>query len=104
MSRQAHQVVIKTPLEAKQWFLDRGISITTWAREHGFPRSVVYAALAGRTKGNRGEAHEVALALHLKPVPADDEQSDLVIHRNEKSSKSIESEALNDHSLREEVA
>lgn len=104
MSRQAHQVVVKTPLQAKQWFLDRGISITTWAREHGFPRSVVYAALAGRTKGNRGEAHEVALALHLKALPPEDEQSDLAFQRNEGSSTSIESEAHNDHSLREEVA
>jgi gp16 family phage-associated protein len=68
---------LKTPSEAKQWFVDRGISITDWAREHGFPRSVVYAALAGRTKGYRGEAHEVALALRLKSQPADSESAAL---------------------------
>ena len=75
MSKQIKMTIVKTPSEAKQWFLDRGISITTWAQQHGFPRSVVYAALAGRTKGSRGDAHEVAIALKLKPIPVDDTES-----------------------------
>jgi gp16 family phage-associated protein len=75
MSEQIKMPIVKTPSEAKQWFLDRGISITTWAQQHGFHRSVVYAALAGRTKGRRGDAHEVAIALQLKPIPMDDTES-----------------------------
>ena len=60
-----------TAPEVRQWFLDHGISVTDWARERGFRREVVYAALAGRTRGYRGQAHQVAVALGLKKQPAD---------------------------------
>ena len=59
-----------TPVEVKRWFYEHGVSVTDWAKQHGFQREVVYAALAGRTRGYRGQAHEVALALGLKqPSP-----------------------------------
>lgn len=64
----SHQVLtLRTPSEARRWFIDHGISITEWARSRGFSREVVYALLAGRTRGTRGEAHHAAVALGLKP-------------------------------------
>lgn len=57
---------VRTPIEARQWFFDHGISISEWARSRGFSREVVYALLAGRTRGTRGEAHHAAVALGLK--------------------------------------
>jgi gp16 family phage-associated protein len=57
---------LQTPSEVRQWFFEHGISVTDWARKNGFRRDVVYAALAGRTRGYRGQAHAVALALGLK--------------------------------------
>ena len=48
-------------------FEHAGISVSEWADCHGFRRENVYAVLAGRTRGRRGEAHRIALALGLKP-------------------------------------
>lgn len=53
---------------AKVWFELNGVSITEWATERGFDRDQVYAVLSGRTKGLRGQAHHIAVALGLKPV------------------------------------
>lgn len=46
-----------------------GISIADWADAHGFRRQNVYAVLSGRSKGRRGEAHQIARALGLKSAP-----------------------------------
>jgi gp16 family phage-associated protein len=56
----------QTPPDIKRWFYDRGLTVTDWAKDNGFPRAVVYAALAGRTRGFRGQAHAAAVALGLK--------------------------------------
>lgn len=56
--------------QAKAWFYDHGESITDWANANGFRRETVYAVLAGRTPGLRGDAHRVALALGIKALPA----------------------------------
>ncbi|MGZ5799371.1 MAG: DNA-binding protein [Burkholderiaceae bacterium] len=52
-------------------FINRGESIADWARHHHFRTSMVYAILAGRQKCLRGEGHRVAVALGLKPEPAE---------------------------------
>lgn len=63
--------------QAKNWFYANGESVSDWAKAHGFRREIVYAVLAGRTRGCRGEAHRVAVALGVKappqnePVPGD---------------------------------
>lgn len=44
-----------------------GVTVTSWAQEHAFSPANVYAVLAGRTHGRRGEAHRIAVALGLKP-------------------------------------
>lgn len=47
-------------------FRQAGISISEWARAHGFHRMTVVDVLRGQRKGTRGEAHRVAIALGLK--------------------------------------
>lgn len=53
--------------ELRSAFEHAGISVSEWADSQGFRRENVYAVLSGRTKGRRGEAHRIALALGLKP-------------------------------------
>lgn len=64
--------------ELRAWFEAEGLPISRWALQHGFKAREVYALLAGRTTGVRGRAHEVAVALGIKPapkgVPAPDDQ------------------------------
>lgn len=55
-----------TAREARNWFYDEGISMTDWAREHGFPRQAVYAVLSGRSRCTRGRGHRIAVALGMK--------------------------------------
>jgi gp16 family phage-associated protein len=57
----------RTVEEAREWFEVTGQTVTQWAQDHGFPASVVYALLSGRTRGRRGKAHRAAVALGLKP-------------------------------------
>lgn len=47
-------------------FFMEGITITEWAIAHGFRREDVYSVLSGRTKGARGKAHFICVALGLK--------------------------------------
>lgn len=65
-----------TPAEAKQRLRLRGETIASWADRHGFPRADVYAALSGRTVGNFGTAHRIAVALGMKPSLAGAEPAD----------------------------
>lgn len=60
----------RTREEALAWFDASGTPVTSWAQANGFAPSVVYALLAGRTKGRRGEAHRAAVALGLKSTAA----------------------------------
>lgn len=52
--------------EVKRDFELAGVAIADWATANGFEPRQVYAALNGRTRGRRGKAHEIALALGLK--------------------------------------
>ncbi len=58
-----------TPEEIKTQFRERGESVASWADARGFPRDVVYRVLNGRTPAWRGQTHQVAVALGLKPDP-----------------------------------
>jgi gp16 family phage-associated protein len=58
--------------EVRKWFFENGVSVTDWAKKNGFPRSAVYAALSEKTRGFRGQAHLIALALGLKKAPIND--------------------------------
>lgn len=49
-------------------FFSDGQEISAWAMENGFNKDLVYGVLAGRTKGQRGQAHHIAVALGLKRI------------------------------------
>jgi len=68
---------LRTAGEAKAWLDRHGVSATEWARKHGFEPSVVFSVLSGRTRGRRGQAHSVAVALHIKEAASDGEDSPL---------------------------
>lgn len=59
-----------TPQQVKTRFRERGETVASWADAHGFPRDVVYRVLNGRTPAWRGQPHQVAVALGLKPAPS----------------------------------
>lgn len=57
-----------TPEErVKKQFQQRGETFTDWAEEHGYPRHEVYRVLNGQAKAKYGRAHDIAVALGLKP-------------------------------------
>lgn len=60
-----------TPDQVKERFRARGLTITQWAKEHGYPRNAVYRALNGFDKAQYGRAHEIAVALGIKADPED---------------------------------
>ena len=50
----------------RQEFARRGVSISEWARAHGYSKQLVYQVLAGRKRCIRGQCHEIAVRLGLK--------------------------------------
>lgn len=56
----------KTPDQIRSGFKQRGIPISQWARENGYPINKVYRVLSGIEKGYYGKAHEIAVKLGLK--------------------------------------
>lgn len=64
----------RQPSDVKAQFRARGITIRSWAQTNGFSTPLVYAVLGGRVQGIRGQAHEVAVALGLKPLPCEEPQ------------------------------
>lgn len=45
---------------------EAGLSVPQWATANGFTTATVKAVLYGNSKGLRGEAHKVAVALGVK--------------------------------------
>ena len=56
-----------TPEQVKASLRQQGITITQWAEQNGFPREAVYRVLNGVEKAAYGRAHDIAVALGLKP-------------------------------------
>jgi gp16 family phage-associated protein len=56
--------------QRKQQFIDRGESIGTWADKHGFRRPDVYRVLNGQSPALRGNQHQIAVKLGIKPDPS----------------------------------
>lgn len=56
--------------KVKERFKAEGVTIADWARAHGFKPLTVYRVIEGKSKGHRGEAYHVAIALGLKAAPA----------------------------------
>ena len=63
------KTTLRTAPEAREWLQRHGVTISAWARSHGFKPSVVASLLAGRTRGQWGEAHEAAIQLGLRQAP-----------------------------------
>lgn len=58
--------VLKTTEEVRQEFRRNGISISSWARKHGFPTQAVHRVLRGNAKCWYGNAHKIAVMLGIK--------------------------------------
>ena len=58
--------MLRTPDQVRADFIDRGVSIASWAIANGFSYNLVLETLAGRKKGLRGESHKIAVKLGLK--------------------------------------
>jgi gp16 family phage-associated protein len=56
----------KTAEQVKEDFLRQGISISGWAKQHGFSKSTVHRVIAGETHNRWGKAHKVAVLLGMK--------------------------------------
>lgn len=61
---------VYTPEQVKQRLRMQGVTITRWAAERGYTREEVYRVLNGQHKGHFGKAHDIAVALGLKPSSA----------------------------------
>jgi gp16 family phage-associated protein len=57
---------MKTGEQVRREFVFRGESISAWARKHGFSAAQVFEVIAGRNRGRRGKAHEIAVMLGMK--------------------------------------
>lgn len=65
-SQDIPQVAIRRGEEVRAEFNLRGISISAWARQHGFSAQLVYQVLDGRKRCLRGQSHQIAVKLGLK--------------------------------------
>jgi len=65
---------LKSATEKLAEFKSRGLSVRRWALENGFSPALTYRVLAG---GNpqRGESHNIAVALGIKPGHFGDDDS-----------------------------
>lgn len=57
---------IKSLKEVRSEFAASGVSLASWAKEHGLRPDVVYDIVSGRRAGKRGQAHRAAVLLGLK--------------------------------------
>lgn len=60
-------MTLRTADEARADLRAKGISITQWAIANKFSPNLVFEVLGGRKKCLRGQAHEIAVKLGLKP-------------------------------------
>lgn len=57
---------VLTPAEAKEALRAKGITLTEFARRHGFKYRTVSEVIRGVNKGMYGEGHRAAVALGIK--------------------------------------
>src|SRR5262245_16177633 len=82
---------LKTVEDVRAWLDLHGVTISDWARAHGFKPSVACALLSGRTRGRWGAAYRAAVVLGLRSSPQPGDASPL--QRQGPSSPRDESEA-----------
>lgn len=61
-----------TSEEIKRIFRENGLSVSQFARAHGFSEPLVRAVLSGKNKASRGQSHLIAVTLGLKSNPSED--------------------------------
>lgn len=59
---------VYSPEQIKQRLRMQGITITQWAEARGYSRNEVYRVLNGQAKAHYGKAHDIAVALGMKPT------------------------------------
>lgn len=57
---------ILTPDQLKEQFRRRGVTFSSWARDHGYAPRKVLDVVNGVSKGHYGTSHEIAVKLGLK--------------------------------------
>lgn len=57
---------MKTGQEVKEEFRRKGVTVSGWARAHGFSRGAVERVLSGKARGYWGDAHRIAVMLGIK--------------------------------------
>ena len=66
----------RSPAEFRAWLHAHGITLAAWCEQHGIERQTASDLLRGTTKGLYGKSHQAAVAMNLKPDPAElDERS-----------------------------
>lgn len=58
--------MLRTESEVRADFIYKGISIASWASEHGFDRNLVYQVIKGKRRALRGDSHAIAVLLRMK--------------------------------------
>lgn len=56
----------KSAEQVKKEFRQRGETLASFARKHGWKPHDVYCVVGGVFKGNYGKAHQIAVALGMK--------------------------------------
>ncbi|WP_434147963.1 DNA-binding protein [Methylocaldum gracile subsp. desertum] len=64
---------VKTPKEVKEEFIRKGLSVSEWAKAHGFNRGLVHAVLRGERSCLRGDSHKIAVLLGIKDGVIEDD-------------------------------
>lgn len=58
---------LRTPQEAKDELERKGVSVSAWAVANGFNPNLVHMILSGQRKPTRGQSHNIAVRLGIKP-------------------------------------
>lgn len=61
----------RTPAQARQWLVDNGISVPSFAKAQGLDVQAVKDVLYERSNARRGERHRAAIALGIKAEPSE---------------------------------
>lgn len=69
-----------TPDQVREKLRSKGITLSAWAKAHGFDPRAVYRVMSGTDKAWYGRAHEIAVALGTK-IPGE-QSSGSIADRN----------------------
>lgn len=69
---KSREITDEKLVEARGWFIRRGISLKSWAAQHQVKPNVLYQVLEGKTRCTRGESHRIAVLLGLKDAVGGD--------------------------------